>query len=478
MTSGLSRSAGARESPPRAFICYSHHDFDLANIVCDRLTECGLSVKWDQAFAYGRGFHDQIRTSIGCAHVFVPVLTNKAIERGWVQQEIGYASAMNIPVLPVAIGVDPGEMIGEVHAVKVSRTAVEPEAVPKGDAPPDPAARQRLLVKLRDVLVEKFDPSLFERLIEQFSDAALARYEVAEFQEERTQLMVRYAEMAWDLLVDRDHPYGGPGLVRQLGGLSSFHIPAEDLADPIWNIRYGRRRHSMFHWKLQRQERLALSRHLPAGARLIVNPYHTYKDSGPRAYAARLLCLLRFLQSRADAARDAPGRVEIVIDPDLGFHVSETTVGNCFTAAALSGSSTTGYQQTVFTTHGPSMRGRQIRFDSRFQHLLAAHGLTAETCLPATIAELTRILRQFLAVEAEESLDPTPIPQLVDDIPESYYDGDDQPHPEWRRYCDQRGLVWPWKPAPPEQTPPPRQAGEGVSDLAPRRRSVARRTPQ
>jgi hypothetical protein len=51
----------------------------------------------------------------------VPVIVG---ERKWVHQEIGYAMALNIPVLPVAIGSLPGEMIDQIHAVSVAQDDV------------------------------------------------------------------------------------------------------------------------------------------------------------------------------------------------------------------------------------------------------------------------------------------------------------------------------------------------------------------
>lgn len=452
------RGPAADETPSRAFICYSHDDFDLARAVCERLEQCGLSVKWDQAFTFGRGFHDQIRMGIACAHLFVPVLTERAIARGWVQQEIGYAAAMNIPVLPVGVGVNPGEMIGHVHAVKVDRGSFAPEALERDGAQPDPLARVQLREALQRVLERELNPRRLTRLIEQFSDTALARYEVAELHEERSQLIAQYAETAWDLLAGRDHGQGGPGRIRQLGGLSSFHIPLEDLTDRLWQVRYGLRKHSTFHWKLQRQERLALSRHLPAGARLIINPYHTYTESGPRAYAARLMCLLRFLQeSLALQKAGAPGGdVQIVIDPELGFHMSETSIGNCFTATALSGSSSAGYQQTVFTTHGPSMRGRLTRFDNRFAQLLHSQRQTELNCLVSTIAELRRILVEFFGIAPPESFSGRSIPDLVSRVPEAYVlvaKARVRRNPEWIRYCKDRNIKLPWKPAPASPSP-------------------------
>ena len=44
---------------------------------------------WDQHFAFGQGFHEQIRNFTSHAHVFMPLLTSTADQRKWVHQEIG-----------------------------------------------------------------------------------------------------------------------------------------------------------------------------------------------------------------------------------------------------------------------------------------------------------------------------------------------------------------------------------------------------
>jgi hypothetical protein len=64
----------------------------------------GFDPMWDEYFAFGHGFHDQIRNFVAHAHVFLPVLTATSDQRKWVHQEIGYAMTLNVPVLPVAVG--------------------------------------------------------------------------------------------------------------------------------------------------------------------------------------------------------------------------------------------------------------------------------------------------------------------------------------------------------------------------------------
>jgi sugar/nucleoside kinase (ribokinase family) len=66
----------------RVFISYSHGDIETVQRVVEVLKANGLTILWDQDFAFGRGFHEQIKTFISYAHVFLPVITVKSSERG------------------------------------------------------------------------------------------------------------------------------------------------------------------------------------------------------------------------------------------------------------------------------------------------------------------------------------------------------------------------------------------------------------
>jgi hypothetical protein len=62
------------------------------------------------------GIHEQIKTQIDYAHVFMPLITPSSGARGWLHQEIGYAMALNVPILSVAIGQPPDAMLHHLHA--------------------------------------------------------------------------------------------------------------------------------------------------------------------------------------------------------------------------------------------------------------------------------------------------------------------------------------------------------------------------
>jgi TIR domain len=103
----------------RVFISYSHDETKLAQRIAAYLHGNGMLSLWDKDIAPGSGFHDEIKKFINYSHVFLPIITESSSARGWVHQEIGYAMALNIPVLPVTVGRPPGEMLSGLQAIRL-----------------------------------------------------------------------------------------------------------------------------------------------------------------------------------------------------------------------------------------------------------------------------------------------------------------------------------------------------------------------
>jgi len=191
------------------FISYSHDDAALAQRIAQHLVSQGMMPMWDKTFSYGHGFHEQIKRFIAHAHIFLPVITEASSRRGVVHQEIGYAMALNVPVLPVTVGIIPGEMLQPLHVVSLEDASADLGAVLRKEA--------------LAVLVEGQD------------EPTLALYTCADESEDRAMLMRRYAS---DVL-----HIGQFGKVRQSSALSSFHIPTEAPDHPLWKTpvpRLGR----------------------------------------------------------------------------------------------------------------------------------------------------------------------------------------------------------------------------------------------
>ena len=345
----------------RIFISYSHEDQDLVSKIAEILEENSLQPMWDRQFAFGHGFHEQIKTFIAHAHVFLPVITKTADERKWVHQEIGYAMSLNIPVLPVTAGRLPGEMITADPRCPVRRRSDRPES---GSSQETPVA------------------TVIANLVQRYSDPVLALFQCAQFAEDRAAMMAHYSN-------DVRH-IGAYGLVRQKGGLSSFHIPTQSITHRVWKDRYSNKDRGPVHCRLQREERLALEAHARfAGCKLIINPQIQYDRMwGQGAQLVRLRCLLEFLDSMSDRCR-------VAINKDMDHSESLTILGDWFAAESVTARHGQGYLQTIFTRHAPSMLSRIEAFDAEFQELSAAAKWNADKYSTKTIVAIRAIIYEL-----------------------------------------------------------------------------------
>lgn len=319
------------DRPIRVFISYSHEDADAVRIIAEVLEQNGMSALYDKkGLQVGTGFTQEIINFITHAHVFLPLLTKASLKRRWVQQEIGYAVASHVPTAPVAINCEPGEFLHGIEAIRL-------KGLDKAEL------ENRLTQDALETCVRKYP-------------LGGALYECAATTEERAVLMAQYAH-AVTLM-------GGSGVVRQLGGLSSFHIPTETIDHPVWQYRYGDRHQSEYHRKVLREERLALGEHAARkGCRIVIDPSLDYAFYGVDARRARLECLLNFLCSM-------PDRLCQVAIAAKGMSESITIVGDWFAAHSVYGRAGEGYRQTNFTRHAPTIAKIIADFDRRFaQHL-------------------------------------------------------------------------------------------------------------
>jgi hypothetical protein len=306
---------GSSEGRLRVFISYSHEDRDLARRIAGILGECGLDPLYDHDFRLGEGFHEQIKIFIAHAHIFLPVLTPSAGTRNWVQQEIGYAVALHVPVLPLAVDCDPGELLHGTQAIAISRG------------------------RIRDIAHRLKRESLEQWLSSGTIGPAL--YECAETTDDRALLLARYSN---DVLgLERS------GTVRQKGGLSSFHIPLATPGHEIWRLRYGPLPPSPMHCRLLREERIALTGHAEkAGTRIVIDPDLDFKEYGDRARYARLRSIRDFLAGMTD------GMCEVALCRRISG--SLTIVGDWFSARSMYLRIGEGYWQTIFTRHAPTLK--------------------------------------------------------------------------------------------------------------------------
>lgn len=323
----------------RIFISYSHDDVRVVNEITEFMQrEERLWPVFDAHLPAGQPFRRQIKRFIEHAHVFAPVVTKTSIRAGWVHQEIGYAVALHIPVMPIALGgLPPGQFIAGIQAIALSENRGEWGA--------------------------QLNANTFERLVRSYQDSTLAQFYCAESLEERTLMLVNLANEATNLW-----PAPSFGTVRQKAALSSFHIPDKVVSHPVWRDRIGDVPRTPYQNRLMRKERIALEKHARgAGCKLIVDPCLTFEnfskdpETCARIKKVRLQALLDFLKSFDDDL------VEIAVSPRLKEHDNVTIVGDWFYAESITPSAETGYRQTVYTKHAPSILEKIDEFDKEFR---------------------------------------------------------------------------------------------------------------
>jgi hypothetical protein len=354
METPLSQTSGELREALRVFISYSHQDRKLVEQVERVLRENGLDTLWDQNFEFGHGFPEQIKNFIAHAHVFMPIITGTS---PWVHQEIGYAMALHVPVLPVCRGELPAGLAQQLHALALSE---DPEMWP-----------------------QQLSRETFEKLVSRAQRTSRPLYECAEQLEDRTLLMVEYAQNVAELGATSDVR------VRQKGGLSSFHIPDALPHHFLWRWRYGPRL-SEFRCRLQRRERQVLEKHArKSGAILIIDTTLTFRAYGELAMTARYYVLLKFLESWPD------DRVIVATLTAKHEHRQHhlTIVGDWFMAEAAYAHMIRGIRQTTFTRHAPSVRSRIEQFEEELQHLLEEGAITPRDSRRTAVASIQSLLQ-------------------------------------------------------------------------------------
>lgn len=346
----------------RVFVSYTHKDQAIMKGIVAALKKMDVVPVFDRNFSLGTGFHEQIKLYISHAHIFIPILTKESVSRGWVHQEIGYAASLNVPFLPISCnGAMPGEMIGQLHALDLRIKSRQSERRQKRKH-----ERKDLQRRVEHELSERLTRADLVKLAHQQEKLSRATFECAPFPEDRTDKMVAYAETVSSIQASIPD-LKNTAKVRQLGALSSFHIPDAPLSDRRWKNRYGSRGRSKHHCWLQRRERRALTK-LAAenGCRIIVSHKINYGEYGDVSRISRLSSLLEFLTS------NEVGDVQIAFENNQTSEKkhSLTLVGDWYCAEAVTAKAGHGYDQTIFTRHAPSMAERIDEFDERFFELL------------------------------------------------------------------------------------------------------------
>lgn len=180
---------------------------------------------------------------------------------------------------------------------------------------------------------------------------------------------------------------GDYGRIRQRAALSSFWIPDAGEDDGVWKRCYGDLPRDPDHYHLLRQERRVLERHVRVkGCSLIIYPsINPNKLGGREAACERLFLLKRFLASRE---RDPRTKV-VVSERALGGNL--TISGDWFMAESVTPRAGTGYRQTIFNCHAPTVLHAASDFDREFDELCSK----SVSGVPAVVKAIDRIIRQL-----------------------------------------------------------------------------------
>jgi hypothetical protein len=347
--------------PYRVFISYSHSNKPEMLKIVKVLTQIGLIPIWDKQLMPYAGFSDLIKLYIEHAQIFLPLISKASNDRAWVEQEIGYACALSIPVIPVALGTNlPEGMLFATQAVVLDEKAGN--------------ARAKLTAHM-------FDTAFLETFA-----TPRPMYECAE---EITGRAIKMAEYS-NKLADLKHF----GMVRQKGDLTSFNIPNCDPDLPVFMERYDDFPRPPFHRKMLREERKALERHAEKeGFKLIIDTQSLELGKHrPRSCLVRLQTLLQFLQEDWCKGVDAQA---IALRREDQSRDSVTIVGDWFSAESVSAATGMGYRQTIFTRNGPEVLKKVQQFDEGFDDLLKRHGILRQESLAHAIQYLKSLKQRI-----------------------------------------------------------------------------------
>ncbi|MCD4785057.1 MAG: toll/interleukin-1 receptor domain-containing protein [Candidatus Eremiobacteraeota bacterium] len=342
----------------RVFVSYSHEDRDKAEKVANILKEKGLEPIWDKNIRPGAAFTDAIKGLITHAHIFMPLITDNSRDRPWVHQETGYAMALNIPVLPVAIEKEPTEMIAELQAISVDAEDEELSS-----------------------LSVQLDKVNLEHVVHPPPARRLPLVEVADWQEKRIELLANNANRIIKL--------GYHGHIRQHSTFSSFSIPDRDLEDPIWKERDGKHPRSEYYHYLLREERQAMERHArKEGCDLLIDPTFTMQTRLLSSKKSRLITLYEFLESMED------DKVRVVCS-ERGRKANIYLVGDWFVAESRLLRSGEGWRQTIFNWHSPTVLQCVQKFDETFETLHGKLGLKTRSSRKIAMDKIEKVIKDL-----------------------------------------------------------------------------------
>jgi len=322
------------------FVSYSRLDDKLAEKVRRHLSNIGACPISDQNNRVGVPFDNDIAKQISYAHVFVSILTKNSAQRPWVHQELGYAIAMGIPVISLALGELPQGMAKKLQAMTANSD----------------------LSDLEDELTTQE----IDKVVSSLQKESPAMFRCGDRLYERTRILVECAEEVARFKSDMK--------IRQRMAFSSFSLPNEDTHHRDWDIREGNSPRSQEVREKLLEEREVMVKYAEEyGCDLILDPYVKIEKRvapnesmqlkhAPAATAVRVKWLLKFLENMTDDKARVVIRKGCIDD-------SLCMVGDLLMAEAVVPHYKDGYKKTMFTNHAPTVLSHIRDFDKQFARL-------------------------------------------------------------------------------------------------------------
>lgn len=341
----------------------------MAHAVHDHLKSLGaIPVLAETELHPGEDFLEGIKERIKHSHIIIPILTPYSSQRPWVNHEIGFALATEVPLLPICIGVEPEGLTESRHGLRF----------------PDSESFEA-------TLKSRLTTGQLDRMLSEGENAQAPIYECAETPDDRNRVLVQHLEQVKKY---------GTGRLRQMGAFSSFSIPRKAIINREWDEREGSLKRSEDSRRLLREERLLLEEHVrQCGCDLIIKPTVRADRHGEHGTRLRLRLVRDFLQSLSDTNPT----VRVAIWPaDQKIWGNRTIVGDWFLADAVVPFQGESYRKTIFTRHAPTVLKRIRELDSLMEDLLEEMSLQGRSSREYAIEELERNINALKDANVEE----------------------------------------------------------------------------
>jgi hypothetical protein len=349
-----------RKHPLRVFLSYAHSDLNVLDQVVKALESTGMVPVWDDKIKPGAEFTNEIRRLIATSHVFMPILTGNSAANPWIHQEIGFALGIDVPVVPLALGALPDEMIKALQAVIVKKDMSD------------------LFSKVEQLECEDL---VLKGQAGSGLEALGVTIQVADFTEDRTRNLVTFAQAVKE-----------PSRIRQRGIFSSFSLPNAEIDDPVWNTIDLPQKRSNYFRQLLKKEREVLEHHAKyGGCSLILRPFLDYRSVGAQVHRQQLELLATFLKSM-------PNELVTIAITDIGDHGNLTIVGDWFAARALPPRPGSEYRETLFCHHSPTVLRWLKQFDDEVESILCASEVKPNKSRAYALLKIQDRLKQLASV--------------------------------------------------------------------------------